>query len=60
MNEDILEILYEQGPRSIEQLQSIILCDLDMLCEHLSFLILAHEVYLECDSTVWLAREAVQ
>jgi|TARA_R100001530_G_scaffold110094_3_gene77433 hypothetical protein len=57
MNEEILCILHEQGPRSIDQLHAIILCDLDLLCECLAFLILTHQVYLEVDSTVWFAQE---
>lgn len=57
MNEEILEILFDQGPRTIDQLHGIILCDLDLLCEHLSFLILTHQVHLESDSTVWFAQE---
>ncbi|MDX1558994.1 MAG: hypothetical protein R3193_08825 [Marinobacter sp.] len=58
MNEEILCTLYEQGPRSIEQLHNIILCDLDLLCECLAFLILTHQVHLESDSTIWFAQEA--
>lgn len=57
MNEEILEILFEQGPRSIRQLQEIILCDMDLLCEHLSFLIVTRQIHLESDSTVWFAQE---
>lgn len=59
MNEEILATLYEQGPRSIEQLHDIILCDLGLLCQCLAFLILTHQVYLESDSTVWFVGEGV-
>ena len=57
MNEEILATLYEQGPRSINQLQAIILCDLDLLCECIAFLIVTHQIHLEIDGTVWFAQE---
>ena len=57
MNEEILATLYEQGPRTVRQLYDIILCDLDVLCEHVAFLILTHQVHFEIDGTLWFAQE---
>lgn len=57
MNEEILQILYEQGPRTVQQLEDIMLCDLYAICEHLAFLILAKQLYLELDGTIWFAGE---
>ncbi|WP_138438557.1 hypothetical protein [Marinobacter alexandrii] len=60
MIEDILEVLKEQGPRTIPQLALILWCDEDDVCVPVSFLMLTRCVYMELDGTVWFVKEAAQ
>ena len=55
MTNQILKILHESGPQTIDQLEAEIGRD---ICEEVSALIIRKQVYLEIDGSLWYAGEA--
>ena len=55
MTNQILKILHESGPQTIDQLEAEMGRD---ICEEVSALMVSKQVYLEIDGSLWYAGEA--